>query len=137
MDDAGTAAPSPVPVGVERAGEDGSAHRIGPDEQLIGLAEAARHLPRVDGRKVAIGTVWRWCRRGLRGVFLEYVRVGRKVCTTRQAMLRFFSDLADLDDRVDPARCVKPTFIKRTPITSRRRQQALAEADRVLERAGI
>ena len=51
--------------------------RIGPDEQLISLTEATRHLPRVDGKKVCVCTLWRWCRLGLRGVFLEYVRVGR------------------------------------------------------------
>ena len=29
------------------------------------LAEAAKHLPKVDGKKVAVATLWRWCRRGL------------------------------------------------------------------------
>ncbi len=111
--------------------------RIGPDEELLTLAEATKHLPRVDGRKVSVCTLWRWCRLGLRGVFLEYVRVGRKICTTRQALLRFFSMLAELDERVKPDRYSKPQALKRTPITSRRRQRALAEADAVLERAGI
>ena len=111
--------------------------RIGPDEQLITLAEAAKHLPKVDGKKVSVCTLWRWCRRGLRGAFLEYVRVGRKICTTRQALLRFFTDLAELDERTEPDRYAKPTHLNRTPITSRQRQRALAEADAVLERAGI
>jgi hypothetical protein len=111
--------------------------RIGPTEELITLTEAAKHLPKVDGKKVSICTLWRWCRVGLRGMFLEYVRVGRKICTTREALLRFFSDLAEIDERIEPDRYAKPTHLNRTPITSRQRQRALAEADAVLERAGI
>jgi len=63
----------------------------------------------VDGETVSICTLWRWCRKGLRGAFLEYVRVGRKtslrrgcrrqVCTTREGMLRFFTEAAELDER--------------------------------------
>ncbi|MGB2821990.1 MAG: DUF1580 domain-containing protein [Phycisphaerae bacterium] len=53
----------------------GPAGRISPDEKLITLTEAARHLPKVDGKKVSVCTLWRWCRKGLRGAFLEYVRV--------------------------------------------------------------
>jgi len=111
--------------------------RISPNEELITLIEATRHLPKVDGKKVALCTLWRWCRLGLRGVFLEYVRVGRKICTTREALLRFFSELADLDDFVRPDTRSRPAALKRSPITSRQRQRALAEADAVLERAGI
>ena len=50
---------------------------VGEGDELITLAEAARRLPRIDGRKVCDVTLWRWARRGLRGVRLEYVRVGR------------------------------------------------------------
>lgn len=116
---------------------DSPAGRITADEQLITLTEAAGLLPRLDGKKVAVCTLWRWCRMGLRGMFLEYVRVGRKICTTHEAMLRFFTDLAELDDRVHPNRYAKPTSLKRSPVTSRQRQRALAEADAILEEAGI
>lgn len=114
-----------------------SERRIGPDEQLITLTEATRHLPKVDRKKIAVCTLWRWCRIGLRGVFLEYVRVGRRICTTREALLRFFAELADLDERIAPGTCPAPPLLKRRPITSRQRQRALAEADAILERAGI
>jgi len=111
--------------------------RIGHEEELITLTEAAKHLPKVDGKKVAVCTLWRWCRVGLRGVYLEYVRVGRKICTTREAMLRFFSDLAEIDERIEPGHYAKPTHLQRTPITSRQRQRALAHADAILKEAGI
>ena len=35
--------------------------RIGPDEELITLAEATNLLPPIDGKKVAVCTLW-WCR---------------------------------------------------------------------------
>jgi hypothetical protein len=111
--------------------------RIDHEEQLITLSEAAKLLPKVNGKKPAICTLWRWCRKGLRGVFLEYVRVGRKICTTREAMHRFFTDIADIDEQVEPDRYVKPASLNRTPITSRQRQRALAQADAILQEAGI
>ena len=131
-----TLCPPPLPR-VEEGEPEALTRRIGPNEELITLTEAAKCLPKVDGKKVSVCTLWRWCRVGLRGMFLEYVRVGRKICTTREAMLRFFSDLADLDDFVSPDTRSQPRFLKRSPITTRQRQLALAEADAVLERAGI
>ena len=84
-------------VGANRRRErPGPAGRISADEKLITLTEATRHLPKVDGKKVSVCTLWRWCRKGVRGAFLECVRVGRRICTTREAMLRFFTDLAKL-----------------------------------------
>ena len=94
-------------------------------------------LPKVTSKRPAVSTLWRWCRKGLRGQFLEYVRVGRKICTTREALLRFFSELADLDDRLPPDTRHRPAVTKRPRVTSRQRQRALADADAVLERAGI
>ncbi|HUT58122.1 MAG TPA: DUF1580 domain-containing protein [Phycisphaerae bacterium] len=124
-----------LPDARQTAGES-VVRRSGSDAELITLAEAARHLPRIDGRKVSVCTLWRWARRGLRGARLEYVRVGRRVCTTREALMRFFTNLAELDERVPPPG--RPAFpAKRKPITSRQRQHALAEADEILERARI
>lgn len=34
-------------------------------------------------------------------MFLEYVRVGRRICTTREALLRFFTNLGELDERIE------------------------------------
>ena len=111
--------------------------RISPDEELLSLNEAAKMLLRVDGRKVSTCALWRWARRGLRGVQLDYCRVGRKLCTTRGALRRFFSELAELDERSSPDARSPPRFLRRRPITSRQRQRALAEADTILKRARI
>jgi hypothetical protein len=63
-------------------------------EEAITLSEAARLLP---GRPAA-GTVWRWARKGLRGVRLGYVRRGRKILTSRAEVERFMSRLARRDN---------------------------------------
>jgi hypothetical protein len=49
----------PMPV-AEVATERSLDPCLGPDEGLITLAQAARHLPKIDGKKVAIPTIWRW-----------------------------------------------------------------------------
>ncbi|MCH7727048.1 MAG: DUF1580 domain-containing protein [Planctomycetes bacterium] len=63
------------------------------DEGLLPLAEAAKILPRRRGRKVATSTLYRWAKRGLRGVCLEVVQVGGTTCTSRSALQRFFNRL--------------------------------------------
>jgi hypothetical protein len=124
-----------LPDARQAAGES-VVRRSGSDAELLTLAEAARRLPRIDGKKIAIPTLWRWCRKGLRGARLEYLRVGRRVCTTREALMRFFTNLAELDERVPPPG--RPAFLAgRKPVTSKQRLRALAEADEILERARI
>ena len=51
-------------------------------ETVVSLAEAAKTLPQIDGRRIHVSTLWRWARRGVRGVQLEYVRLGHRVCTS-------------------------------------------------------
>ena len=125
------------PCDTARSADEPIVHRIGPAEELITLTQAARRLPKIDGKKVAVSTLWRWCRKGLRGEHLEYIRVGRKVCTNPEALERFFAKLVELDERVPPDTRSLPPDRRRTPITSKQRQKALAEADAVLRRAGI
>ena len=67
-------------------------------EELLSLTDAARALPKVGGKRPHTSTVWRWARKGLRGVRLEYVRLGHRVCTSRQALGRFAQRLADVDE---------------------------------------
>lgn len=69
-------------------------------EQLISLSEAAKTLPRTNGKKVHDSTLWRWARKGIRGVKLEYVRVGSRICTSVEALSRFLSALTVKDDEV-------------------------------------
>lgn len=79
-------------------------------ESLLGLAEATKDLPRIGGKRPAISTLWRWATQGLRGVRLEYVRVGHRVCTSREALDRFFARLAQADDEQRAHRALTPAF---------------------------
>jgi excisionase family DNA binding protein len=127
---------APLPVACPQTDAPPLACRIGADEPLVTLTEASHWLPRIDGRKIAVATLWRWCRKGLRGVRLEYVRVGRRICTTHGALLHFFHALSSLDEQTTQPR-LPSSRPKRNAITSRQRLRALADADAVLERARI
>jgi hypothetical protein len=67
-------------------------------EKLISLKQASRLVPTFDGNTVHAGSVWRWSRKGIHGVRLEYVRCGRRIATSEAAMRRFFDALAKLDE---------------------------------------
>lgn len=68
-------------------------------ERLMTFTEAVNHLPVVNGRRHAPSTLYRWCRYGINGARLQYVRVGRNMATSIEAIERFFAALADADDR--------------------------------------
>ena len=63
-------------------------------EPLISIRDAAASFPSIGGRKQATSTVYRWCRHGINGIRLEYVRVGRSMATSRNALDRFLRRLA-------------------------------------------
>lgn len=100
-------------------------------EEVISLSDACRVIPPINGKKTHPSTIWRWCRKGIRGVCLEYVRVGRRMCTSREALGRFFKALADTDqDSTSP--------ISNAPLRiPRDRDNAVAEANEVLSREGV
>jgi hypothetical protein len=89
---------------------------VSPEEEFITLTQAAGLLPRIDGRKVSVCTLWRWWRKGLRGVSLQYVRVGRRVCTTQAALLRFFTALPELDQQAAPSAYARSCYRDRIPV---------------------
>jgi hypothetical protein len=63
-------------------------------EELITLSEAARFCPRRRrGRKPHVSTVYRWATRGSHGILLETLRTPGGLCTTKEALQRFFSQL--------------------------------------------
>jgi len=113
-------------------------------EELFTLAEATKVMPRVNGRRPAVCTLWRWCRKGLHGVHLEYLRIGRNIVTSRQALLRFFANLAAVDKQQDDGRPIDPLigrnrrFLRRgKSSTAKARRQSIEQADAILEEAGI
>lgn len=66
------------------------------DEQIISFGEAARLIPQVNGKSVHSTSVWRWARKGLRGVRLDCLRIGGRFCTSMEAVERFGKAMAEL-----------------------------------------
>ena len=102
-------------------------------DDLLSLAEATKVLPRINGKRPAICTLWRWCRKGLRGVHLDYIRIGRGIATSRQALNQFFNDLAAKDEPIVTLPRERPF----PPVTSKSRQLALQEAERRCQEMGV
>lgn len=101
-------------------------------ESLLSLTEAARACPAVDGKKPHCSTLWRWMQKGVRGVRLEHVKIGRRIVTTRPALEVFFKDLAAAPL---PASSPLPTSTRvRTP---KQRQRDIAAARATLAENGF
>ena len=99
------------------------------EENTFPLAETHKHVPpRRGGKKLHQATAFRWAKSGVRGVKLETIRVGGTLCTSVEALQRFFERLSATDSGATDA----PTL--RSPCA---RQKAIQQADRELEKLGI
>lgn len=60
-------------------------------EKLVDLNEAARLLPKNDGKRVPLVVIWRWCTKGIGPdhLKLEYVKLGREIFTSEEAVYQF------------------------------------------------
>lgn len=101
-------------------------------ERLLSLSEAARAVPAVDGKRPHVSTLWRWIRKGSRGVRLAHVRVGHRVCTSEEALARYFVQLAEAEQTTAP---IAPKRTKKR--TPQRRQRDIDKAAATLTAAGI
>ena len=107
---------------------------ISPTPPLLTLAEAAAYLGR-GGKRPSTCTVWRWCRRGCRGVSLEYLRLGREIRVTEDALRDFGQRLAQADRLLTASAAPTPPPTERTR-TDAQRERAVAEARENLRRRG-
>lgn len=107
------------------------------NETLLTLAEASKLLPRVSGKRIHVSTLWRWCKKGLHGTRLEYLRVGSKIVTTSEALQRFFSTLAKLDENQPQYPTYKPARMRNRRNSDASRQRDIDDAQSVLVRAKI
>lgn len=98
-------------------------------ESTLSLSQAACELPKLGGRKLHASSLWRWARKGVRGVKLEYVRLGGRILTSREALARFAQRLAEADEREDAGAPIEgePTEY-RQPVTKGRTPQQRAKA---------
>ena len=109
------------------------------DETVLTLPEAAAVIPTQNGKKPSVSTIWRWCRKGLRGVQLEYLRCGRRILTSREALDRFFLALAASDERPEftLASSATPGSTNNARVVSQSGQTAITRAHEELEREGF
>jgi hypothetical protein len=83
-------------------------------EQVITLKEASKRLPKInDGKAPNVAAIHRWANRGVRRadksvVRLETIKVGRVLCTSLEALQRFFDRLTGDKAVVSP-----PTLTQR------------------------
>jgi hypothetical protein len=69
------------------------------DEEIRTLRRAVAWVPsRRKDRATHPSCLFRWAKHGLRGIRLEVIRVGGSLCTSKQALQRFFHRLAEADD---------------------------------------
>lgn len=74
------------------------------EEGLLTFTDASKKLPmRRRGKRPTPSCLYRWYAYGLRGVKLEGLRVGGNICTTLQALERFFTQLAEARGERMPA----------------------------------
>ena len=67
------------------------------DEPLIHLSTVPSLLPPTAmGKTVNLSTVFRWVRKGVRGVRLEALRAGGRWYTSKESLRRFTSRLTEL-----------------------------------------
>lgn len=89
------------------------------------MADWAKALPPRNGKRVHISTLYRWTTRGVRGVRLETLPLGGTLATSREALERFFAELARVrSGGADDAPPARPD-----PIPPSRRAE-IAEANR-------
>ena len=105
------------------------------EETVLTMSEAARQLPRLGGKQPHPNTIWRWCRKGLRGVTLQYAKIGGRMVTSREALVRFSEALAAVDHEEDPRTVYMPRV--RRPRLPKYRQREIERAEKYLREQGI
>lgn len=106
-------------------------------EDVVSLTEAAKFVPRRRaGKKAHPSTLFRWAKDGMRGRKLETIRVGGTICTSREALARFFEaltrDAQGSDGVAAESRPAVPTVR-----SASERRRAIERAERELAALGV
>lgn len=112
--------------------------KITDQSKLLTLADASKHVPLHDGKRVNPSTIWRWCRIGIKSrssdrVRLGHVRVGGRVYTSEEALGAFFHAVAEADLEYFQR---QPVALPKRP-TNKQRQRSIKRANDTLAKAGI
>ncbi len=102
-------------------------------ERILTFTEAARALPPIAGKRCHPSTLWRWARRGCKGVKLEVRRLGGRFVTSMEALERFSKALAE----VDPLAHRPEADVTPKGRTDKQRHADVTKAEAELAKAGI
>ncbi|MCW5756717.1 MAG: DUF1580 domain-containing protein [Phycisphaeraceae bacterium] len=105
-------------------------------DKLCTLTGATQLLPKVNGRHLHASAIWRWCRKGVRGVHLDHVRIGGRIFTSAEALNRFANALAEVDlaTPTAPLAPLPPVHKSRTAAEAAAAHRA---AEQELDRLGL
>jgi hypothetical protein len=112
-------------------------------EQIVSFAQGAAYIKTRTGKKLHTSALWRWARKGVRGVKLECIRVGGEFMTSIEAIGRFTAALANVEPAVRAGRDVATQPSNKTSVAAKssslpaHRAQAIERAERILSDAGI
>jgi hypothetical protein len=113
------------------------------NEQIVSFAQGIEYIKIRTGRKLHTSAIWRWARKGVRGVKLECIRVGGEFMTSIEAIGRFTAALANVEPAVRAGRSDALQPSKKTPVAASsssrplHRVRAIEKAEQVLRDAGI
>ena len=114
------------------------------DEPVMTLVEAAGWLEKRFGRRPNAATIWRWAIKGLRGVRLHTISLGRFRFTTESQLERFIEETSrsTSDARRSLAAEVAPVgeppeFTKSELTAARRRREAEKEKAKAFLRQSL
>lgn len=126
---------SASPGGSQKGGTVMSENGMLQNERVLTFAEAAKALPRVNGKRPHTSTLWRWARKGCRGVYLEVRRFGGRYVTSIEALDRFGEQLAAAD-RLEPLK-QRVTPDRPTTRTPAQKEKDVMAAEKTLREAGV
>ena len=79
-------------------------------EQVLPLTGATKHVPsRRRGKPTHVATLYRWSDPGLHGIRLEVIQCGGTLCTSLEALQRFFNRLTAVKSDGDLPSQDRPT----------------------------
>lgn len=99
------------------------------NEELLTLTAASKVLPSLDGKRIHPSTLWRWCHKGSRGIYLEFVRLGTRILTSVEALNRFMVARTAVES--------VPTQHKRKRTPASRKRAVDAAYDELKERGAM
>jgi len=102
-------------------------------DALLTLDEAAKFVPGTRGRT----TLWRWCKKGVNGVYLDHSVFGETINVTREAIQRFGRQCAETErGEVADKKQANNSVEVAVPSTGLRLLQ-IQQAEAVADQAGI